>query len=111
MLASIAYEHNILYFEKKITLKKFQKMCWYFRGVHEKLKVFKCSQCDYASATKGNLDTHSRGVHHKIKAYDCDYYSYSATTKGNLYQHVKGVHGNKIKSTWRGTTISKCNPS
>ena len=64
----------------------------YFRGVHEKLKLFKCSQCDYQSSTKGNLDTHCRGVHNKIKAYNCDHCGYSATTKGNLYQHVKGVH-------------------
>ena len=68
------------------------------RGVHEKLKLFKCSQCDYESTTKGNLNTHCRGVHHKIKAYDCDQCSYSATTKGNLYQHVKGVHKSEQNS-------------
>ena len=78
----------------------------FYRGVHEKLKQFKCSQCDYQSATKGNLDTHYRGVHHKIKAFICDHCSYSATTKGNLYQHVKGVHKNAITSNNNNTNPS-----
>ena len=94
---------NIMYVQNKSsTIYLFAA----FRGVHEKLKIFKCRHCDYESSTKGNLDTHMRGVHHKIKAYNCDHCNYSATTKGNLYQHLKGVHKTGSVTNHKNTEFS-----
>merc|ERR1712150_148236 len=42
-----------------------QTLKQHIKAVHEKLKDKKCTLCDYATAQKGNLNTHMKRKHNK----------------------------------------------
>ena len=41
----------------------------HIESVHEQLKAFKCSNCDYSTSRKSNLTIHISSVHEKNKPY------------------------------------------
>jgi hypothetical protein len=64
----------------------------HINALHSIIKPNICSRCDYSTTHKGNLTTHINAVHSLIKPYKCSQCDYSATHKGNLTTHTNAVH-------------------
>ena len=64
--------------------------------IHLNKKDFKCDQCDFATARRGQLRVHIKSIHDGL-LFSCDYpgCSKSYNLKGNLDAHKQRVH--KIK--------------
>ena len=58
---------------------------------HLRLKPQKCSDCDYKTASKGNLQHHINSTHEGIE-YECSQCTKKCTSRGNLKSHIKTVH-------------------
>merc|ERR1712098_356272 len=54
-------------------------------------KPYKCKQCDFQSAIKGNVKKHVQYKHEGIK-YPCQQCDFQATQQGSLQQHIKSKH-------------------
>ena len=57
----------------------------------DKVKSFKCNQCNYASCTKDALKYHLNLVH-EGKGFQCPNCSHKSATKSHLKEHINGVH-------------------
>jgi hypothetical protein len=49
------------------------------KSVHEKIGVLRCIQFGHASTQKERLEKHVKVVHDKIKDYKCSFCDYAAT--------------------------------
>ncbi|XP_073952665.1 uncharacterized protein [Choristoneura fumiferana] len=57
-------------------------------AVHEGLRPFKCSHCDYTAARKEEMKLHSRS-HTGVKPYSCDQCSYRSSDHNAMRRHKK----------------------
>ena len=64
----------------------------HIRGVHLKMKPFKCSQCGHETSKKINLRRHIKTVHEKIKSFQCEHCGYSSSNKRDLDIHINSFH-------------------
>ena len=64
----------------------------HYKGVHQKLKKFKCSDCDHRCSQKSNLNQHHKDVHQKLKNFKCPDCDYRCSQKSSLKLHHEGVH-------------------
>ena len=58
------------------------------------LRVFFCSDCNFATKTKTALQRHQANLHGvNVRWFQCDSCSHQSKSLGNLKQHVRRVHG------------------
>ena len=88
----VVHEHEIA---KSDHLKKDIKL------VHEGIKSFNCSICEYKAGRKYTLKKHTESVHVGIKPFRCNICDYEFATKSKLKQHIESVH--------EGIKAFKCN--
>ena len=103
------WKYNSLYHDRHHTLSKLLGFCIYLSNAHVHVyarvhaqtqllnlnalsnihsgeKVYKCSDCSYASARKYQLVMHSR-THSGEKPYKCPDCDYASADKSNLVKH------------------------
>lgn len=68
----------------------------HIKTVHDNVKDIKCTQCDFKCSIKSDLNRHIKAVHDKLKDIECTQCDFKCSTKGSLKIHIKAVH-NKIK--------------
>ena len=62
------------------------------RSVHERVRAYKCDQCDYSCAQKGDLRQHQLAVHEQQKPHACQHCTYKCVRLSLLRQHCKSMH-------------------
>ena len=70
--------------------------CGYTSGnmesVHDRIKDFKCSDCDFVTSRCDALKRHMREAHQKIKKFQCNQCDYSSSKCSDLNRHIKSKH-------------------
>ena len=61
-------------------------------AVQDKMKKFKCNQCEYAANRIGDLKKHVMAVHDRVKNFKCGQCEHSTSAAENLKQHILDVH-------------------
>jgi len=61
-------------------------------SVHEGIKKFKCTICDFNCAQKYHLNKHTETVHEGIRPFKCNICNYETCYKGTLKKHIEYVH-------------------
>ena len=61
-------------------------------AAHKKLKLFKCPDCEYSCARSSRLREHVNAVHKKLKLFKCPDCEYSCSRSSNLRRHVNATH-------------------
>ena len=69
--------------------------CYSTVSMHEKMKNFECSLCDYNFAQKGSLTQHISSVHEGKKPFECSICDYKCSTKQCLTIHITSIHEGK----------------
>jgi len=64
--------------------------------VHQQLKNFLCSFCDFKSARLAAMQDHIEAKHEKVLKYCCDVCGQKTSSKPSLWQHKKMAHGPKF---------------
>jgi KRAB domain-containing zinc finger protein len=62
--------------------------------VHDKIRDFECSLCDYTASVKASITKHIKTVHNQIYDKKCpeDGCDFINAHPSNLTQHIKEVH-------------------
>ena len=72
------------------------------KAIHDKVKDYKCEECNFATSYSFNLKIHKTHVQgngsqaKKVKSFKCDDCGYSASAGHYIARHKKAVH-DKIK--------------
>ena len=74
---------------------KFKQGMIHHIRLHTNYKPFKCSICDYASASKGNLKVHERK--HTGERFKCSWCAFTTISRGHLNMHEKR-HKKKVRT-------------
>ena len=61
-------------------------------SVHERIKPFKCNMCEYETAHRPHLKRHIQNVHEGIKEFKCTICDYETAQRVNLKAHIESVH-------------------
>ena len=61
-------------------------------SVHERIKPFKCNMCQYETAHRPHLKRHIQNVHEGIKEFKCTICDYETAQRVNLKAHIESVH-------------------
>ncbi len=64
--------------------------------MHDKIKDFKCTKCEYTCSFNGALKNHIKRKHDKIKDCICQKCGYACSSNGDLRDHIKSVHERPI---------------
>ena len=64
----------------------------HLRTVHQNIRAFACTRCDYSAKEKAALKQHEKGIHDQEKEYKCEDCSYATARKAHLHQHIKAKH-------------------
>ena len=64
---------------------------------HTDVRPFKCQQCDSSFTQKHCLDNHILAKHTVERPYECQFCDYATVFVGNLEKHVSAVSFNKQK--------------
>ena len=63
------------------------------KSIHENMKTFKCSQCEFETARKDSLKRHIESIHENMKTFKCSQCEYETSRKDNFKRHQKIKHG------------------
>ncbi|CAH3935602.1 unnamed protein product [Pieris brassicae] len=97
--ANQLYKHRIIHKKTmqchicKTEFSNQQRLQLHISAVHDKIKPFKCSHCDYSCARKEELKLHIRS-HTGDKPYACDQCSYRSGDHNAMRRHKLG-HSNE----------------
>merc|ERR1712129_548566 len=72
-------------------------MGFHIATVHEGLKPFICSTCNYNAKKMSALNKHIEQVHEEIKKKECEYCYKRFGTKGSLKRHIDKFHQGNLK--------------
>ncbi|KAL3272205.1 hypothetical protein HHI36_022688 [Cryptolaemus montrouzieri] len=62
------------------------------KSIQQEVKKRKCSQCDYQTSHKTNMDQHIKSVHLRIKGHNCTYCDFQTSQKSYLTVHMNSKH-------------------
>ena len=67
----------------------------HIKTVHDKIKDFKCPNCEFCCSQRGNLRLHVEQVHNKVRKFSCSVEGclYKSNFKNDITKHNKTVHG------------------
>ena len=67
----------------------------HIKTVHDKIKDFKCPNCEFCCSQRGNLRLHIEQVHNKVRKFSCSVEGchYKSNFKNDITKHNKTVHG------------------
>ena len=73
----------------------------HMEAVHDKIKFYQCSRCEYRTGHSSALKRHERNVHEKSSqiAYVCDICDYQTVHKSALKRHVANRHEKETQIT------------
>ena len=67
-------------------------------------KPFKCDQCDFATHSDSNLQSHKRNRHIE-KPFKCEFCDYGAVKDSDLQRHMRQFHTMERPFKWFGSEI------
>ena len=81
------------------------KLVRHVKGVHDKIKDYKCDNCSYECSQKSSLNMHIMDVH--MKDFKCDQCDYATGRKYYLSVHIRKHHSNETPKS-RDNPNHKC---